>query len=157
MAHEFMLDDDQRAFLAGARRAVLATIDPRGRPRPVPICFVLDPSRPIVYTPLDEKPKRVARPNDLARVRDILVDPRVTILVDHWDEDWSRLAWLRCTGHAMLIEPAKGGDFMRVIGALRSKYRQYETQSIDERPMLRIVIERVTAWSAAMSLSPPGS
>jgi PPOX class probable F420-dependent enzyme len=157
MADEPTLDDDQRAFLADARRAVLSTIDSAGRPRLVPICFVLDATDPIVFTPLDDKPKRVARPHDLARVRDIVADPRVSILVDQWDEDWTRLAWLRCSGRATLVEADGSPTFTGIIGALRAKYPQYETQSIDERPLLRIVIERVTAWSAATSLSLRGS
>ena len=86
-----------RAFLAGARRAILATVAPDGRPRLVPVCFALAPDddargRPILYTPLDEKPKRVGDPHQLARVRDLLVRPDVTLLVDHWDEDWQHLA-----------------------------------------------------------------
>ena len=87
---------------------MLATIAPDGRPRLVPICFVLDPVRPVLYTPLDEKPKR-SRTSPLARVRDILADPRVTVLVDRWDEDWEQLAWVRCHGHATLLEPARRG------------------------------------------------
>ena len=56
------------------------------------------PSAPVLYTPIDDKPKRSDDPMALARVRDILADPRVTVLVDRWDEDWTRLAWLRCDG-----------------------------------------------------------
>src|SRR6267378_2021006 len=95
-----LLTTDQRAFLESARQAVLATIAPDGRPRLVPICFVVAGEPPILYTPIDDKPKRTDKPFALARVRDIEADPRVTVLVDRWDEDWARLAWLRCVGSA---------------------------------------------------------
>src|SRR4029079_10393886 len=88
--------DVQRAFAAAARTATLATIAPSGRPRLVPICFVLgeddDLGRPRLYTPLDDKPKRTADPHELARVQDLLVLPEASLLVDRWSEDWSRLA-----------------------------------------------------------------
>ena len=66
----------ERAFLAESRRANLATIDATGRPRLVPICFVLDPREPILYSPLDDKPKRTDDPLALARVRDIAARPK---------------------------------------------------------------------------------
>ena len=91
-------------LLAEARTAVLATVDTLGRPRPVPVCFVAH--FPVLYTPLDEKPKHEADPHALARVRDIQGRPEVTLLVDRWDEDWSRLAWLRLHGQATLLEPS---------------------------------------------------
>ena len=110
MAPRSALSPAQRAFLAPARRAVLATIAADGRSRLVPVCFVLDPARSIVYSPLDDKPKRVDDVRDLARVRDILARPAVSLLVDRWDEDWTKLAWLRLGGTATLIEPAPDDD-----------------------------------------------
>ena len=82
--------------MAVARTATLATIAPDGRPRLIPICFVLERAAPVVWTPLDDKPKAIDDPRGLARARDVLADPRVTVLVDRWSEVWSRLAWLRC-------------------------------------------------------------
>ena len=137
----------ERSFVAGARRAVLVTIAPDGRPRPVPCCLVLDETRPILYSPLDEKPKSVDEPRGLARVRDILADPRVSVLVDRWDEDWTRLAWLRCSGTASLLEPADGGDeHAWAVTALRAKYPQYATHRLEARPIIRIAIERSSSW-----------
>lgn len=139
----------ERVFLADARRAVLATIAGDGRPRLVPICFVLDPRRPVVWTPLDEKPKAVDDVVHLARVRDILADPRVTILVDRWDEDWARLAWLRCHGNASVVEPVnRAAERETAIAALQTKYSQYATHQLDVRPLVRIEIERTTGWGA---------
>jgi len=144
-----VLTPDQRGFLAPARRAVLATIAPGGRPRLVPICFTLDPDRPVLYSPLDEKPKRVADVRDLARVRDIRRDPRVAVLVDAWDEDWSRLGWLRCDGTASLLEPNDAdtdGEHRAAVVALRSKYPQYATHDLPARPIIRIALERAQGW-----------
>jgi PPOX class probable F420-dependent enzyme len=148
----------ERALLADARRAVLATIAPDGRPRLVPICFVLDPVRPTIYTPLDDKPKRSVEPRSLARVRDLLADSRVSVLVDRWDEDWTRLAWLRCRGAASLLEPDGpggeiAGEHASAVIALRAKYPRYATHRLEARPLIRIAIERTTSWVA---LDPPG-
>ena len=63
----------------------------------------------------------------LARVRDIAADPRVTILVDRWDEDWTRLAWLRAEGRATLLDPGADTEHAAVVAALRAKYPQYAT------------------------------
>jgi PPOX class probable F420-dependent enzyme len=141
------LSDAQRAFLTTARRAVLATIAPDGRPRLVPICFSLAEREPILYTPLDDKPKRSDDPLALARVRDIGSDPRVSVLVDRWDEDWTRLGWLRCDGRAKLLEPDDpGGEHDRAVKALRGRYPQYATHRLESRPIIRVTLERVTDW-----------
>ncbi len=150
----------ERAFLAGARRAILATIAPDGRPRLVPICYVLDPVRPVLYTPLDDKPKRVTDPRRLARVGDLLADPRVSVLVDRWDEDWAGLAWLRCLGMASLLEPRapRGGgadDHGPAVTALRARHPQYAIHRLEARPLIRIAIERVTSWGAVDLPWPP--
>ena len=148
MSPEPVLSAVQRAFLGSARRAVLATIAPDGRPRLVPICLVVDPVRPIVYSPIDDKPKQVDDPMTLARVRDIVADPRVTILVDRWDENWTRLAWLRGMGEAAVMAPTDAVDeeHARAVTTLRAKYAQYETHRLERRPIIRITLERVTDW-----------
>ena len=152
MPDDPVLTPSQRDALADARRAVLATIGPGGRPRLVPVCFTLAADRPVLYSPLDDKPKRAADVHDLARVRDIGRDPRVTVLVDTWDEDWSRLAWTRCEGSASLLEPngvESGDEHPIAVEALRSKYPHYATHDLANRPLIRIVLERVTSWSAS--------
>ena len=135
----------QRAFLEATRRATIATIDPSGMPRLVPICFVLDPAAPVLYSPLDDKPKQTDDPRTLARVRDILARPGVSVLVDRWDEDWSRLAWLRCHGRADLMEPSDARH-SAVLTALRAKYPPYADHRLEDRPLIRIAIERATSW-----------
>jgi PPOX class probable F420-dependent enzyme len=150
MPPETVLSAEGRDFLGSARQAVLATIAADGRPRLVPICFALDAARPILYTPIDEKPKREGDPLALARVRDISADPRVSVLVDRWDEDWTRLAWLRAHGRAVVLDPATDADEHRAaVAALRAKYAQYATHRLETRPLIRVTLERVTTWSAA--------
>lgn len=153
-----MLRSEQRHFIQERRTATLATVSGTGQPRLVPVCFVLadpppDEPGPVLYTPLDEKPKRGGDLRELARVRDIMERPAVTLLFDRWSEDWSHLAWLRAGGTASLLEPDQDpSTHGRAVAALRAKYPQYRSQAIDERPMLRIVIDHVTSWEATRSL-----
>jgi len=142
------LHDEQRAFIAAARRATLATVGSHGRPRLVPICIVLGDDgpngQPRIYSPLDEKPKRSDDPHDLARVRDILVLPEATLLVDRWSEDWSELGWLRISGRATVVDGEAS-----IIAALRAKYTQYAEHDLESLPMIEIVVEDVRSWSAS--------
>lgn len=132
---------------------MLATIAPDGRPRLMPIAFAVaaadeENGAPILYSALDEKPKAVADPHALARVRDILARPRVSVLVDRWDEDWSRLAWLRLDGIATLLEPtgSDAAEHATAVSLLRERYAQYAAHRLEERPVLRIAIARVLGW-----------
>ena len=104
----------------------------------------------MIYTPIDEKPK-ADEPRSLARIRDIERRAEVTILVDRWDEDWRRLAWVRCDGRANLTDDA--GERTDAIDALRAKYPQYAGHDLEHRPLIRIAIERVRSWG---DLSDPG-
>lgn len=143
----------QAELLDGARRAVLATIRPDGGPRLVPITFAVaaDGIGGLrLYSPLDEKPKSVTDPRRLARVRDILVRPSVSVLVDRWSEDWSALAWLRLDGVARLLEAGVDTSLEhgRAVDLLRGRYRQYSDQRLDQRPLIRIEVDSLAAWSA---------
>jgi PPOX class probable F420-dependent enzyme len=150
MSTDSILTSTELAFLTEARTATLATIDDGGLPRLVPICFVVtEAPRLVVYSPLDEKPKRVPDAHDLARVRDILERSEVALLVDRWSEDWSRLGWLRLRGIADLVEPddaVAGGEHRAAVAALRRKYPQYATHDLEERPLIRIAIEGSRRW-----------
>jgi coenzyme F420-0:L-glutamate ligase / coenzyme F420-1:gamma-L-glutamate ligase len=134
-------------LLHACRRATLATIAPDGRPRLVPIAYALDETARVIYSALDEKPKVVADPRDLARVRDIAARPRVTVLVDRWSENWAQLAWLRLEGEATLLEPG-AGEHARAVDLLRARYEQYAGQELERRPVLRIGLTRAVGWSA---------
>ena len=132
----------ERDLLSSARRGTLATIAPDGAGRLVPVCFVVIDD--VLWSPLDEKPKQVSDPRALARVRDIERDPRVTLLVDRWSEDWSKLAWLRIAGRAELADSEPS-----VVAALRAKYPQYDDHDLASRPMIAIAMEAVSGWSAS--------
>jgi PPOX class probable F420-dependent enzyme len=149
------LTGSERAFLAAARRAVLATTAANGQARLVPICFVVaehedELGRTVIWSPLDEKPKSAADPRDLARIRDILARPAVTLLVDTWSEDWTRLGWLRCAGMARLVEPGElePGAHQRIIEDLRAKHPQYRGHGLESRPLIRIEVERAFSWGS---------
>ena len=135
-------------LIRAARRAVLATIAADGAPRLVPITFVFEDD--VIYTSLDEKPKRVSDPRDLARARDIAQRPRVAVLVDDWDEDWSQLGWLRLAGSARLIGPddKHRAEHAKAVRLLRAKYAQYADHALETRPVIRIAVERSSSWFA---------
>jgi PPOX class probable F420-dependent enzyme len=158
-----VLTAEERAFVAAGRRATLATTAPDGRPRLVPICFVLgdgvDPiGRPLLYTPLDQKPKRTDQLRSLARVRDLLVLPDASLLVDRWDEDWTHLGWVRLYGRGELLEPEprEVEEHAAAVEALRAKYPQYRAQSLEDRPIIRVTIDRALSWGELLG-EPAGS
>jgi PPOX class probable F420-dependent enzyme len=134
---------EQAAFLERQRSGRLATVDPRGQPHAVPICYVLLDG--LIYTPIDEKPK-TGDPRELRRIRNILANPKVCLVVDHYeDDDWSRLRWLQVRGEAGLVED--DGERSRALAALRARYRQYRTMALESLPLLRITPTRLVGWS----------
>jgi coenzyme F420-0:L-glutamate ligase / coenzyme F420-1:gamma-L-glutamate ligase len=151
-----VVTESQRGFLAEARSVTMATLAPGGRPRLVPICLAAAPGtdehgRVIVYSPIDEKPKASAEPRKLARLRDMLVLPEVTLLADRWSEDWSELGWLRAYGVGELLEPEshEDGEHAVAVALLREKYPQYLEHALEGRPIIRIALDRVVAWGVA--------
>ena len=131
-------------LLREARVAHLATVDARGRPHVVPVCFVS--IREHLYIPLDEKPKRRA-PERLQRVRNIAANPNVQLLVDRYDEDWSRLAFVQLRGRALLLKP-ENGQHAPAVAALREKYPQYKSMVLETLPLIEIEVGRIISWSA---------
>ncbi len=139
------MNSSELSFVKSQPVARLATIAADGTPSLVPICFALiGRDAPVIVSVVDEKPKSVPDA-DLARVRHIRRDPRVTVLVDRYHEDWSRLAFVQTRGVARLIGP---GDPLHVpaIAALRQKYLQYCAMAIDQRLVLVIEPQRTTSW-----------
>jgi PPOX class probable F420-dependent enzyme len=128
-------------FLARMRVARLATADASGQPYVIPIVFATDGQR--LYTPVDEKPKRVA-PSQLKRVRNLLVNPRVAVVVDEYDEDWTQLAWMLVTGRAEIVEA--GETHTAGIGLLQAKYPQYGMMPLEHRLLIVVAPARVTSW-----------
>ncbi len=130
------------AFLSEARVAHLATTDRSGRPHVVPVCFAV--AGDAIYSPLDEKPKRVADER-LQRVRNISANAAVCLLVDRYSEDWDQLAWLQVRAHAELVPPG-GAGHAAAVRALRERYPQYRQMALEERAVLRLRPDRVVSW-----------
>jgi PPOX class probable F420-dependent enzyme len=139
------MNSTEHSFVRSGRVARLATLTAGGTPSLVPICYALVGSdAPVIVSVLDEKPKSVPDA-ELARVRHIRRDPRVTVIVDRYDDDWSRLAFVQVRGVARLIEPHDSAH-APAIAALRRKYDQYRTMAIDQRPVIVIEPRRTTSW-----------
>ena len=133
----------QAAFLERQRAGRLATVDPQGRPHAVPICYALLDG--VLYTPIDEKPK-TGDPRELRRIRNILANPNVCLVVDHYeDADWTQLAWLQVRGVASLVEEAAERE--RAHAALRARYRQYRSMALEGLPLLKLTPTRLVGWS----------
>ncbi|HLZ07674.1 MAG TPA: TIGR03668 family PPOX class F420-dependent oxidoreductase [Chloroflexota bacterium] len=133
----------ERAFLAEQRVGRLATIDPRGRPHVVPVCFALSDDR--VFISLDEKPKTVEA-HRLQRVRNLKLSPDVALVVDDYSEDWLRLGYVMVRGTARLVEVDDSGHD-EAIRHLREKYPQYESMAIDRLPLIQINLIGAISWS----------
>jgi PPOX class probable F420-dependent enzyme len=129
---------EARARFSGARVARLATADAAGRPHLVPIAFAV--AGDTIYSAVDAKPKRTRALRRLANVR---ANPAVSLLVDHWDEDWSRLWWVRADGTGRVLAPAEP-EARRAVELLRERYpRQRATGEV-----LAVAVERWSGWSA---------
>ena len=138
------LSPEQAAFLVRQRVARLATANAAGAPHAVPVCFAF--SGAGIFIALDDKPKDVP-PARLKRVRNILENPGVALVVDRYAEDWSLLAFVMVRGLAGLVEPGSG-EHADAIRLLRGKYHQYEEMRIEENPVISIRPERVASWGA---------
>jgi PPOX class probable F420-dependent enzyme len=133
-----------RRRLEEARVARLATAGPNGAPHVVPITFAVDGD--MIYFAVDAKPKRTT---DLKRLRNIAVNPAVSVLVDHYDDDWGALWWVRVDGTARLLEDVD--QSRHALDLLAAKYSQYAA-SRPPGPVVAIAIQRMTQWSAAEGL-----
>jgi len=130
-------------MLREARVGRLATADAAGRPLLVPVCFAFDGA--ALYSAVDDKRKRT---RDLRRLRNVRDNPQASLLVDVWDEDWTRLAWVSVEGHADVLNA--GADFTRALTLLRAKYPQYRAMDLErDGAMLRLQADRILAWRAA--------
>lgn len=136
-----MFEPWQRELVDGCRVARLATIARDGSPHIVPVCYALVAEQLVIA--VDEKPKRSTK---LARLRNIERDPRVCLLVDHYEEDWGRLRWVRIDGRAAVEE--RGDARPEAMAALREHYPQYREMGIEALPLIVITPERVVGWRA---------
>jgi PPOX class probable F420-dependent enzyme len=129
-----------RAHLSSARVGRLATVRPDGRPHVVVCCFAVEGDR--LWTAVDEKPKSGV---PLQRLENVRANPQASLLVDHYEEDWERLWWVRVDGAAAVLD--KGNEEERAIALLTARYPQY-ARARPGGPVIAIAIERITGWSA---------
>ena len=131
-------EEARRRFLE-AQVAHLATVDPSGAPHIVPITFAIEGD--TIYTAVDAKPKRGT---PLRRFANVAANPRVSVLVDAYDADWTRLWWARADGRASVLVDGEATD--HALALLRARYAQYADTGL-AGPAMRIDVERWTGWS----------
>lgn len=125
-----------RERFVAAQVVRLATADAEGRPHLVPAVFALDGDR--LYIAVDHKPKRTRQ---LRRLRNIAANPQVSLLADHYDDDWSRLWWARADGVAT-VGPVEDGP----LDLLAARYPAYR-QNRPEGPLITVTVDRWTGWT----------
>ena len=134
------MDDRTVGLIDLARVATLATVSEDGSPHLVPVVFARDGGD--LVTAIDGKPKQGTR---LARIDNIDRDPRVTLLMHNYNEDWSRLWWVRVDGNASILRQGEG--LSRALTALRERYEQYRSVDLPG-PVIVVSVKRTTAWEA---------
>jgi PPOX class probable F420-dependent enzyme len=123
-----------RELFAAARVLRMGTTTPTGQPHLVPATFVVDGDR--VAVAVDAKPKRS---RDLVRLRNVRQNPAVGLLVDHYDEDWTRLWWVRADGVGTVVD---AGSVPDLVDLLVGRYPQLR----DARPDGEVLVVEVTRW-----------
>jgi PPOX class probable F420-dependent enzyme len=129
-----------RERFVAARVATLATVDPSGTPHLVPVTFAVDGD--TLWTAVDGKPKRGTW---LRRHENVQARPPVSLLAQHWDEDWSRLWWVRADGLARVTTDPSTVE--HVVGLLRRRYDQYETVGVGG-PVIEVAVHAWRGWAA---------
>lgn len=135
-----MLSASERRFLSAARVGHLATADCHGAPHVIPVCYALVEA--ALYVTIDRKPKRTDIP--LKRLRNIAENPAVALVVDRYDEDWTRLGWVMLRGHAEILRGGPEHDHAQAL--LRDRYPQYTGMDLAPLPVIALRIARVTSW-----------
>jgi len=131
---------DSAVRFAQSPVARLATVTSEGVPHLVPVVFAVD--QDLIYTAVDAKPKTTQR---LRRLANIEANPQVSLIVDHYAEDWTQLWWVRADGVATI----HSGDQAMHTGyrLLRAKYPQYQSVSLNG-PVIAVAVRRWSSWHA---------
>ena len=146
MTNRSTLTETEVVFTNTQRVARLATADLDGHPHIVPVCYAYDGIH--FYIPLDEKPKRVDE-SKLRRVRNILARHEASLLIDQYDDDWSRLGYVLVHGQAGLIQPDDPRHAQALV-LLRERYVQYRSMDLETHAVIMITPDSVTSWGPAM-------
>jgi PPOX class probable F420-dependent enzyme len=135
--------EEARDRFAAQRRAILCTTDPAGQPHAVPVTFAVDGD--TVFSAVDHKPKSTLR---LKRLANIVANPRVCLLADRYEDDWTQLWWARADGTARVLEDPATAEAVVAIDALRGRYGQYRDRP-PEGPVVVVAVERWSGWAAS--------
>jgi PPOX class probable F420-dependent enzyme len=129
-----------RRRFASSAVARLATVRPDGAPHVVPLVFALVES--TVYSAVDAKPKRTSA---LQRLSNVRVEPRCALLVDHYEDDWTRLWWVRADGRATVVDEPPAAH--PGLAALAERHPQYREQP-PAGPLLVVTVQQWSGWSS---------
>lgn len=134
---------EQNIFIRESRLARLATVDELSKPLVLPVCYVFVNGN--IYTPIDKKPKTV-RPEKMKRIRNIMANPNVSLVIDRWSEDWTKLAYVSIAGRAEII--SEGAQYLSALEELEQKYDQYKKMDLKNQglPVIKITPEKFVAW-----------
>jgi PPOX class probable F420-dependent enzyme len=134
-----MLSERERRFVAACKVGHLATADREGAPHVVPVCFATESD--ALYITIDQKPKRASA---LKRLRNIAENPATAVVVDRYDDDWTRLGWVMLRGRAEVL--TGGPEHARAQDLLRARYPQLNDMQIASLPVIALRVEHVTSW-----------
>ena len=159
MSGRVALSATEAALAAECRAGRLATADAAGRPRAVPVCYAFDAGgaggATRFFIALDEKPKTVDL-HALGRVRDILARPEAALLIDRYEENWSRLGYLLIHGRAELAEPGSAAHAAG-LPLLRARYPQYRAMALEQAPLIALTATAMSSWGPALAAEPDGA
>ena len=137
------ISDSVDRFIRSHFVARLATAGKSGQPHVIPFCYAFESG--AFYFVVDEKPKR-STGKPLKRIRNMLENPHVALVIDDYSDDWTQLAYVLVTGSATLVE--QNEEYTRVLGVLRERYPQYRVMTLEfpQNTMVRITPTKVIAW-----------
>jgi len=136
-----MWSDKELQFVLSQRVGRLATADGNGTPHVLPVGYALEGG--TLYITIDDKPKRTSG-RRLKRLQNIIENPRIAVVVDRYDEDWSRLGWVMLRGLAEILDD--GDEHDNAQDLLRARYPQLIGMQIESYPVIALRVERVTSW-----------
>ncbi len=142
-------EGEARARFATVPVIRLGTADSQGRPHVVVVTFAVDGD--TIYTAVDQKPKSSIM---LKRLRNVGENPMVTMLADHYSDDWETLWWVRADGRAAILADQR--QMAAPLRLLVDRYWQYR-QAPPTGPVLAVTVERWTGWSGASATGAPAT
>jgi len=138
-----LLTAAQRLFVDAQRVARFASADAHGQPHVLPVCYCVIGNS--AYFSIDEKPKQT-NVRRLKRLRNIARNPKVALVIDHYEDDWSQLGWVMLRGQAQVLDD--GDEHALAQQALLARYPQYQSMQLGTLPVVAIRIEHIASWGA---------